>query len=227
MQLSEKMTARLVALLGEDAHEYVAKKNQPTYAALERRGLIEWGERRIGSSYRLLLTDEGRKVAEELRAEKAADQGREEAAPVHKREAGVTLCGQLGPDVTGTVTCEECREMLADPEQDDQADEDDYANVMFPAELSRVRAAYPVGTHVTGVNRRGERAAGTVTGYVQSGSPRDGYRTGVEIEHADGTGAYTLINAEDVDAEIPAPSLPRRSPGTHTGVQDAIDRHHA
>ena len=212
MKLSEKMTARLVALLGENAHEYVAKKNRPTYAALERRGLIEWGERRIGSSYRIRLTDAGRALAEELRGD------------------------------------------AQEPEEIPE-DMDDYESVMFPEEMARVRAAYPVGTHVTGVSRRGERASGTITGYAQSGSPRDGYSTAVEIEHADGTGEYTLINAEDVaeadkpdeaalsevfsgptwdeivrseeESDIPAPApLPKRTPGTHTEVQDAINRHH-
>lgn len=71
MKLSETMTSALLRLreAQESGEDRTATKKSPTIAALARRGLVEYGELRFGTSYRVLLTEAGRKVAKELRGE--------------------------------------------------------------------------------------------------------------------------------------------------------------
>lgn len=66
MKLSETMKVFLKNMAAPDAHRFVAQKNERTYAALNRRGLVEYGELAFGTSYRVLLTEAGHKVAKEL-----------------------------------------------------------------------------------------------------------------------------------------------------------------
>lgn len=100
MKLSETMTSALLRLreAQESGEDRTATKKSPTIAALARRGLVEYGELAFGTSYRVLLTEAGRKVAEELRGEDDHDDETPmtvEESRAHFEAMGIEI---IGPD---------------------------------------------------------------------------------------------------------------------------------
>ncbi len=89
-----------------------------------------------------------------------------------------------------------CGDLPWEAEDEAEAPEDYVPAIeeyMFPADVARMAEMCPVGQRATGRSPRGERVAGIVTGYMQSGSSKDGYTTAAEIEHEESTGDYALI----------------------------------